>query len=127
MVARNLLPRSFRFLSVLVTVNMFTSPTLAFAAASFLLLPSALAAGLYAKDSPVLQVDGRSYRNLLEKSNGTSIIEFYAPWCGHCQSKPTHPLSWPIARAHVNGRSKTGLRKSCKITYRPRKSRSCQL
>jgi len=69
---------------------MLTSPTLTLAAVSFLLPPLALAAGLYPKDSPVLQVDGRSYRNLLEKSNGTSIIEFYAPWCGHCQSTSVH-------------------------------------
>lgn len=51
-----------------------------------LLLPSALAAGLYSKGSPVLQVDGRSYRELIEKSNHTSIVEFYAPWCGHCKN-----------------------------------------
>ncbi|KEY64636.1 hypothetical protein S7711_02838 [Stachybotrys chartarum IBT 7711] len=54
-------------------------------------LPAAQAAGLYTKTSPVLQVDGRSYDKLIAKSNYTSIVEFYAPWCGHCQNlKPAY-------------------------------------
>ncbi|KAK3671259.1 hypothetical protein LTR78_008894 [Recurvomyces mirabilis] len=51
------------------------------------LLPTTLLAeGLYSKNSPVLQIDGRSFRDQIEKSNHTSLIEFYAPWCGHCKS-----------------------------------------
>ncbi|KAI9870482.1 MAG: hypothetical protein M1823_008728, partial [Watsoniomyces obsoletus] len=42
--------------------------------------------GLYTKDSPVLQVTGKTYNSLIAQSNHTSIVEFYAPWCGHCQS-----------------------------------------
>ncbi|KAK3666304.1 hypothetical protein LTR22_002968 [Elasticomyces elasticus] len=34
----------------------------------------------------VLGEDGRSYRELIEKSNHTTILEFYAPWCGHCKN-----------------------------------------
>lgn len=49
---------------------------------SLLLLPSALANGLYGKSSSVLSVDGQSYRRLIADSNHTSIVEFYAPWCG---------------------------------------------
>ncbi|KAK5109789.1 hypothetical protein LTR62_006522 [Meristemomyces frigidus] len=52
---------------------------------SLLLLPSSLAS-LYSKNSPVLQLDGRSYRDQIEKSNHTALVEFYAPWCGHCKN-----------------------------------------
>lgn len=51
---------------------------------SLLLLPLAplVAASLYSKNSPVLQLDARSYERLVVKSNHTSIVEFYAPWYG---------------------------------------------
>lgn len=45
------------------------------AAAAALLLPSALAQGMYSKSSPVLQVDGSNYQDLIAKSNHTSIVE----------------------------------------------------
>ncbi|RMZ88423.1 hypothetical protein DV736_g4346, partial [Chaetothyriales sp. CBS 134916] len=47
--------------------------------------------GLYGKNSPVLQLNAKSYHSLVAQSNHTSIVEFYAPWCGHCQSlKPAY-------------------------------------
>ncbi|KAI0020795.1 thioredoxin-domain-containing protein [Xylariomycetidae sp. FL0641] len=67
------------------------NPSVALAAIAFLsALPSAQA-GLYLKSSPVLQVDTKNYQSLIAKSNHTSIVEFYAPWCGHCQNlKPAY-------------------------------------
>ncbi|PHH75707.1 hypothetical protein CDD80_2164 [Ophiocordyceps camponoti-rufipedis] len=48
------------------------------------LLPAAQA--MYPKNSPVLRVDAGSYKRLIAQSNYTSLVEFYAPWCGHCQN-----------------------------------------
>ncbi|KAK5211917.1 hypothetical protein LTR41_002159 [Exophiala xenobiotica] len=46
---------------------------------------------MYSKNSPVLQVTAKTYDSLIEQSNHTSIVEFYAPWCGHCQNlKPAY-------------------------------------
>ncbi|UZP46106.1 hypothetical protein NXS19_013918 [Fusarium pseudograminearum] len=53
-------------------------------------LPEAQAA-IYTKNSPVLQLNARNYDKIIAKSNYTSIVEFYAPWCGHCQNlKPAY-------------------------------------
>ncbi|OJD29453.1 disulfide isomerase [Diplodia corticola] len=69
---------------------MVSHKALAAAAAAFFLSSPALA-GMYPKNSPVLQVEAKDYNSLIAKSNHTSIVEFYAPWCGHCQNlKPTY-------------------------------------
>ncbi|KAL3457079.1 hypothetical protein BJX64DRAFT_269584 [Aspergillus heterothallicus] len=64
---------------------------------ALLLVASLLAAlpvnadGLYTKKSPVLQLDQQGYNKLIANSNYSSIVEFYAPWCGHCQNlKPAY-------------------------------------
>ncbi|KAF2221924.1 hypothetical protein BDZ85DRAFT_320220 [Elsinoe ampelina] len=60
-------------------------------AAATVLLPLAAADGLYTKNSPVIQVDGKRYYSEIAQSNHTSIVEFYAPWCGHCKNlKPAY-------------------------------------
>ncbi|KUI62417.1 hypothetical protein VP1G_09562 [Cytospora mali] len=67
-------------------------PTLTTVATALLAaLPAVNAAGLYTKSSPVIQLDAKDYDSLIAKSNQTSIVEFYAPWCGHCQNlKPAY-------------------------------------
>ncbi|CAN8101564.1 unnamed protein product [Discula destructiva] len=60
--------------------------TLASAVGALLALAPSVSAGLYSKSSPVIQVNGKNYDNLIAKSNYTSIVEFYAPWCGHCKN-----------------------------------------
>ncbi|KAJ4297359.1 hypothetical protein N0V88_004277 [Collariella sp. IMI 366227] len=69
---------------------MHHSTLCAVAVALLSALPGA-EAGIYTKKSPVLQVDAKDYDRLIAKSNYTSIVEFYAPWCGHCQNlKPAY-------------------------------------
>jgi protein disulfide-isomerase A6 len=59
---------------------------LALAASAFLAALPIQAQGLYSQTSPVLRISGNTYDNLIAQSNYTSIVEFYAPWCGHCKS-----------------------------------------
>ncbi|KAK2765369.1 hypothetical protein FQN54_008215 [Arachnomyces sp. PD_36] len=54
--------------------------------ASFLAASPANADGLYPKSSAVLQVTPKNYDQLIAQSNHTTILEFYAPWCGHCKN-----------------------------------------
>ncbi|RHZ56918.1 putative disulfide isomerase [Aspergillus thermomutatus] len=59
--------------------------------ASLLAVLPVNADGLYTKKSPVLQVTHKTYDQLIANSNYTSIVEFYAPWCGHCKNlKPAY-------------------------------------
>jgi len=76
---------------------------------SLLLVASLLAAlpanadGLYTKKSPVLQLNQKTYGSLIANSNYTSIVEFYAPWCGHCKNlKPAYEK----AAQNLNGLAK---------------------
>jgi len=65
--------------------------TSALVAAAASVVASVAAEGLYSKNSAVLQVTGLDYDRLIAKSNYTSIVEFYAPWCGHCKNlKPAY-------------------------------------
>jgi hypothetical protein len=43
------------------------------AAAALALLPAGASAGMYPKNSPVLQVDAKSFDRLIAKSNYTSV------------------------------------------------------
>ncbi|KAL8942391.1 MAG: hypothetical protein Q9211_001404 [Gyalolechia sp. 1 TL-2023] len=70
---------------------MLNHGILTFLAPVLLLGAGVHADGLYSKKSAVLQVDGKSYDKLVAKSNQVSIVEFYAPWCGHCKNlKPAY-------------------------------------
>jgi hypothetical protein len=55
---------------------MWFSVVLATSTASLLLLGQVDAAGLYTKNSPVIQVDANSYDKLIARSNYTSVSDF---------------------------------------------------
>ncbi|KAH6879193.1 protein disulfide-isomerase MPD1 precursor [Alternaria rosae] len=64
--------------------------TTLFAATAALAL-NAHAESIYGKNSAVVQISGMDYDRVIAKSNYTSIVEFYAPWCGHCKNlKPAY-------------------------------------
>ncbi|MCJ1283767.1 hypothetical protein MMC26_003098 [Xylographa opegraphella] len=59
--------------------------------AALIALSSVNAESIYSKGSSVLQVDAKNFDKLITNSNKASIVEFYAPWCGHCKNlKPAY-------------------------------------
>ncbi|RPA88239.1 thioredoxin-domain-containing protein [Ascobolus immersus RN42] len=54
------------------------------ALASLLLTGSASA--LYSSKGPVLQVNEKNFKKEILNSNTAAIVEFFAPWCGHCKN-----------------------------------------
>lgn len=41
---------------------------------------------LYGPKSPVIQAGDDDFKNIVLKDSGIVMVEFYAPWCGHCKN-----------------------------------------
>ncbi|KAH3667835.1 hypothetical protein WICMUC_005235 [Wickerhamomyces mucosus] len=52
---------------------------------SILSLLPLVSANFYTKDPNVFELTAQNFDEIVLHSNQTSLVEFYAPWCGHCQ------------------------------------------
>lgn len=41
---------------------------------------------MYGSDSDVVELTESNFDKLVTNSDNLWVVEFYAPWCGHCQS-----------------------------------------
>jgi protein disulfide-isomerase A6 len=58
--------------------------------ATFLALASS-ASAFYGKSSGVITLDSKNFEKEILNTEHASIVEFFAPWCGHCQNlKPIY-------------------------------------
>mmetsp|Transcript_27363 Transcript_27363/g.45896 ORF Transcript_27363/g.45896 Transcript_27363/m.45896 type:complete len:439 (+) Transcript_27363:55-1371(+) len=55
---------------------------------------------LYGPKSEVVQVGASDFKDVVMKDKGIVIVEFYAPWCGHCKSLAPE---YEKAAKHLNG------------------------
>ena len=68
--------------------------------------------GLYSSSSDVVQLTDQNFAEEVIQSDGVSIVEFYAPWCGH--SKKAKPEMDKLISKH-DGTTMDGVNIKCSI------------
>jgi protein disulfide-isomerase A6 len=66
---------------------------------------SSLATALYDKHGPVVLLNKDNWQQEVIKSDSLWLVEFYAPWCGHCKSLAPE---WKEAAKQLKGVVKVG-------------------
>ena len=51
---------------------------------------AALVCGFYSPSSDVVILDAKNFKSEVMKSDELWMVEFYAPWCGHCKNLKPH-------------------------------------
>ena len=68
-------------------------------------LLSTLASALYKFPGPVVELTPANFDKEVIKGDEMWMVEFYAPWCGHCKSLAP---SWELAAKQLRGVVKVG-------------------
>jgi protein disulfide-isomerase A6 len=43
-------------------------------------------AGMYSKKSGVVNLTAKTFNSVVSEPDTVTLVEFYAPWCGHCKA-----------------------------------------
>ena len=57
------------------------------------------------KDGEVVELTESNFKKLVLQSDDMWLIEFFAPWCGHCKNLEPH---WKSAAGELKGKVKLG-------------------
>ncbi|ESX00186.1 hypothetical protein KL918_004976 [Ogataea parapolymorpha] len=60
-----------------------------------------LAYAFYDNSKHIYELTPKSFDDVIYKTNHTSVVEFYAPWCGYCQQFKSHYIKAAQASSDV--------------------------